>query len=288
MKKPFLQHIIPPKNTSFLVEYSKSGNIEYDNFWHFHPEYEIAYVPHGKGKRFIGHRISMYNDGDLVMLGPKIPHNTLYYGYESSDYEQYVILFDGSHISEMKTFFPEFEQVEQLLKKSSTGLYIRGKQKHELGNEIKKMFQMNTFDRLMALFTLLNKTAKNTTTSLRASSYLVATPESTFRLQKVYAIIREDFMQKITTQEVANNIGMTESSFCRFFLKNTGRSFKQALIDYRINEACTMLANTNLPIGIVAIDSGFSNASMFSKYFKKIVGERPLAYRSRFYMEINA
>lgn len=289
MIKPFLQHISPPKNASFLLEFNKSGNLEYDNFWHFHPEYEIAYIPHGKGKRFIGHKISMYDDGDLVMLGPKIPHNTLYYGYESSDYKQYVILFDGAHINKMKTFFPEFEQIEQLLRKSATGLYIKGEQKHELGNFIKSMFKLKTFDRLLGLFTLLDKIAKNVTTvSLQASSYLVASPESTFRLQKVYTIIREDFKCKITTKEVASKIGMTESSFCRFFLKNTGRSFKQALLDYRINEACTLLANSSLPIGIVALDSGFSNASMFSKYFKKKVGERPLAYRNRFCLSFNS
>lgn len=42
--------------------------------WHFHPEYELTLTLNSKGERYIGDTISEYEDFDLVLLGPNIPH----------------------------------------------------------------------------------------------------------------------------------------------------------------------------------------------------------------------
>ena len=46
-------------------------------FWHIHPEYELVYIKNGHGKRHVGKMISTYTDGDLVLLGPNVPHSSL-------------------------------------------------------------------------------------------------------------------------------------------------------------------------------------------------------------------
>ena len=42
--------------------------------YHFHPEYELKYVIESKGKRFVGDTIENFQEGDLILLGPNIPH----------------------------------------------------------------------------------------------------------------------------------------------------------------------------------------------------------------------
>ncbi|CAB3783977.1 hypothetical protein LMG28614_01820 [Paraburkholderia ultramafica] len=43
--------------------------------WHFHPEYEIHLIVATTGKMFVGDHISSFAPGNLVLLGPNLPHN---------------------------------------------------------------------------------------------------------------------------------------------------------------------------------------------------------------------
>ena len=42
--------------------------------WHVHPEYELILVIQGHGYRIVGDNISRLAVGDLVMVGPGLPH----------------------------------------------------------------------------------------------------------------------------------------------------------------------------------------------------------------------
>jgi hypothetical protein len=46
----------------------------FDPNWHFHPEYQLFCVLEGSGTRFIGDNIKHFGAGDMVFLGPNIPH----------------------------------------------------------------------------------------------------------------------------------------------------------------------------------------------------------------------
>jgi len=41
---------------------------------HSHKNFELNYILSGSGKRIVGNSISSYAPGDLVLLGPNIPH----------------------------------------------------------------------------------------------------------------------------------------------------------------------------------------------------------------------
>lgn len=42
--------------------------------WHYHPEIEIMYILEGTGTQFVGDHIDQYQEGDVCMVGPKLPH----------------------------------------------------------------------------------------------------------------------------------------------------------------------------------------------------------------------
>ncbi|HEY0110008.1 MAG TPA: AraC family ligand binding domain-containing protein, partial [Fibrella sp.] len=46
----------------------------FDPNWHFHPHYQLFLVEEGTGTRFIGDSIRPFAPGDLVMIGPDLPH----------------------------------------------------------------------------------------------------------------------------------------------------------------------------------------------------------------------
>lgn len=61
--------------------------------------------------------------------------------------------------------------------------------------------------------------------------------------------------------------------------KYTGRSLHQYLIDIRINKAIGLLETTDKKIHEIAVEVGFSDATHFSRTFRKFTGRSPSDYR---------
>ena len=70
--KPFLEHIKTSKDSSWVLFDRRLPAIPFE--WHYNSEYELTLTLNSRGQRFIGDNISRYDDGDLVLIGPKIPH----------------------------------------------------------------------------------------------------------------------------------------------------------------------------------------------------------------------
>lgn len=265
------------------MSHNKDPFLCHQDFWHFHPEFEIVYVPHGQGRRFVGQNVSRYIEGDLVLLGPNIPHNAFNFGYESAGYEEYVIQFKGSRIEKMAEGFPEFHRIAQLLAHARTGIAIKGEAKHVIGALVKKMFDLNPFQRLMQLFLVLREMSLVTEVEgLEAGQFLSINATHLKRIEQVYQVIQREYQHDLSTRQMAGELAMTESSFCRFFRHATGKSFKQALTEVRIQKACTLLMQSDLSVASVASQCGFNNISLFNRFFKEMTEMTPNKYRKLF------
>ncbi|HXB08698.1 MAG TPA: AraC family transcriptional regulator [Puia sp.] len=282
MRKASREIISPTSGASFYMAHFKAPVLCHGDYWHFHPEFEIVYVPHGRGKRFIGHKASRYTGGDLVLLGPNILHNTFNFGFESpaAGYEEYVIQFKREQIETMTERFPEFAGIAKLLDGAGTGIAITGKAKHRLGALIKKMHHLPPFPRLMQLFSVLREMSLTPDTQdLKARESLPLSAVHSGRIQQVYQIIQTRYQDDVSTRQIAGDLAMTESSFCRFFKQATGKTLKQSLTEVRIQKACLLLTGSDLPIATVASHAGFNNVSLFNRAFKTLTKSTPQQYR---------
>jgi len=75
---------------------------------------------------------------------------------------------------------------------------------------------------------------------------------------------------------------MSERSFARHFLKETGLSPAQYVLAARVERAKTLLERADWPIERIAERSGFGSIDALQRAFAKQVGVSPRDYRARF------
>lgn len=278
---PALERIEPSFGNSFALRKFEAGIR--DNSaprWHFHPEIEIVYIENGSGKRHIGNHISQYSNGDLIMVGSNLPHfgfTDRFSGTKKEIIVQFTDDFLGSEIFSKIELAP----IGRLFEKSKFGLSFFGNTKTEVGQRLESLFYMNNFEKLTELLKILFLLSQSREVNLLNAAGIVmeTNPERVTKLDEVFTFVRKEFRNEIRLDSVAALINLTAPSFCRFFKKNTGKTFVEFLNDYRITHACKLLAESSLPITEICFESGFNNFSHFNACFRNTTGMSPSAYR---------
>ncbi|WP_235298106.1 helix-turn-helix domain-containing protein [Portibacter marinus] len=283
---PILEKVEPNFGNSWTYKLFEERKPNSQPFWHYHPEIELVYLESGSGKRHIGNHLSYFNDGDLIMIGPNLPHvgfTDRLTGDESEIVVQFRMDFLGAD------FFDnvEMQEIRALLELSKSGISFYGKTKHEVGILLKDFNWVKIkFDQLLQLLRILQNLALSDeyhVLNANDSVTMVMNPQDNDRMDIIYDYIRGHFEEKIYVEDVAETVAMTVPSFSRYFKKMAGKTFSEFLMNYRIVHASKLLAEDQLSVAEVCFSSGFNNFSHFTKSFKKITGKSPSDYKKSLY-----
>jgi two-component system response regulator YesN len=91
--------------------------------------------------------------------------------------------------------------------------------------------------------------------------------------------IRQNIRKQLKLKEVADYMGFSVSYFSTLFSKEEEITFKEYVINSRIERAKVLLENTNLPMKTIAYETGFQDPDYFSKVFNQRAGMSPSCYR---------
>ena len=92
--------------------------------------------------------------------------------------------------------------------------------------------------------------------------------------------INTHFRENLTLDDVAEFAGFSRYYFSRSFRKQTGYTFKDYLIQKRLQVAMDLLIRSNIPMQEVAVESGFGSVATFNRAFKEKKGCTPTQYRA--------
>lgn len=84
-------------------------------------------------------------------------------------------------------------------------------------------------------------------------------------MQQVFAYIFANLSEDIRLPDMARMVGMSDSSFSRFFKKNNGNSFIDQVNKLRIWKAEQLLTDTSMPITDICFEVGYRNLSNFNR-----------------------
>ena len=278
--KPKYEEISPSFGSSFTYLKFNGNNKTNSPYWHFHPEFEIVFVANGKGHRKVGERLSEYESGELIFVGPNVPH--LGFAQDVDDNFVEIVVQMGDHFLG-KDFFeiPEMAEVKKLFERSKTGLLFGHETKWLVGSRLIKMEDYDNFSKMTELLLILQMLAyAKDCTPLNVTSMAVEVKQQDQdRMQLLNHFIESNYQRKFVLEEAAVVVNMTVPSLCRFFKNLTHRTFMEYANEFRVAQATRILSQKHMSISSVSYECGFNNLSHFNKQFKAITGQTPSAYR---------
>ncbi len=276
--KPEFEPIQPTPGSSFTLRHYTEAR-DRDISWHYHPEYELVYIPTGSGRRHIGQHVSGYAGGELVFMGPNLPHLSFSYEKDGS-FEQVVLQLREDFMGEGFLQKPELAAVQQLFQRSRQGLAFGAATRVAVGPTLRAMLAQPAPARLLTLLGLLYALADAPdATELHADMGLSALQvREQQRLKQVYEHIEQHYADPVTVQQMADLTFLTVPAFCRYIKKMTGQTLTVLLQEYRISQAGLLLGQGR-PVAEVSFATGFNNLSHFNRTFRKLTGQRPSEYR---------
>lgn len=285
-------HTLPvDADASFLYKILECKH--FPNPWHVHKEIEIVLIDKSSGTRFVGNAVNNFDDGDLCIIGPNIPHvyknGKEYYGKHPGLKARSVFVhFKKNFLGENFMNIPEMEGVNHFLSKSPLAYSIHRGSKRFI---IKKLLEMKTEPapkRLVSLLEILIDLSKsNDLTQLLPNDFYShsSAAVNSQKLNQIFRFISDHYTEKIYIEEIAGKLHMSVPSFSRFFKKNTRKTFSEYLTEVRISHACRLLMEDKYKISEICYESGFDNLSNFYRQFSKITNTSPGLYRKRFLNE---
>lgn len=257
--------------------------------WHYHPAIEIMYITRGIGTRFVGDCIEQYEEGDVCMIGPNLPHewrnDDAYFDKESGLRATCICLFFKREIFDPNFIrLPEMNNIRDLIERSRRGLKFTGKSKLEITRFIRSSVNGVGVRKVTNLLTLLELMATSTEYELLASVGFTnsVNSEDFERFNKVYKFLVKNFATSIRLEEVSTLVGLTPTAFCRYFKERTKKTFVEYLNEMRIGYSKKLLLENKMKISTISGEVGFPNLSNFISQFKKVTGMSPSQFQKQF------
>src|SRR5690606_21652240 len=143
------------------------------NNHHFHNDYELVYVLESTGTRFIGDHIAGFEDGDMVFIGPNLPHawfnDRAYYQRQDGLLARSIVTyFKHTWLHETALHLPQSGKLSLLLENAARGIRIRGATAKRIAQLLVCTQHANGLKRSANILYLLHELAETTEYELLA------------------------------------------------------------------------------------------------------------------------
>ncbi|MEH7413792.1 AraC family transcriptional regulator [Neobacillus drentensis] len=268
----------------------------YEDFsYHSHEKYEIYYFHGGNCKYLIGDHIYHLQEDDIIIMNGLTLHRA--YPEPGITYERSLIEFSSEWLRPILYNLNVPELLTPFTQLNNT--LFRGTDKETL-NEIKtilrRIVSIDVNTPIGDVGSGENRLREGEITTLVvqllfkifqvSQQKLVKIPpiesERNTHVKRIIPWIERNFCSSISLDCIAENLNLSKYYMARIFKDVTGFTIMQYLMLCRINRAKYLLEiHPEKSILEVALESGFEDASHFSRFFRKQMNLTPSEYRNR-------
>ena len=264
----------------YIVERHKS---QFTYPLHQHREYELNFIQNGEGlRRIVGDNVEETSALDLVLIcGENLEHIWEQGNCTAEDIREITIQFSPDLFGGALLGKNQFSRIAKMLEHATHGIAFPQetimKEYHRLDTLAS---EKDSFNQFISCLQLLYELSGSDYRILASSSFAHAPRDrESRRVLKVKEYINEHYAEPLTLEMMADLVGMSPSSFSRFFRQHTDRTLTSYLIDIRLGQAARELVDTSQNISEICYQCGFNNLSNFNRIFKAKRGMSPREFR---------
>lgn len=252
--------------------------------WHFHPEYELHLVCATSGRYFIGDFIGQFAPGNLVLVGPNLPHNWIseVADQTSVPLRSRVMQFTEDFAGRLIECFPELLGTKLLFERSKTGLLFGPQTSLAVTASMQKLIGASGADRITLFLSIISDLSKDDEAQTLTSKCYLPDPSGFMStgINEVLGHINNNLSEALDETTLARLAGVTPSTLSRSFRRHTGQSLIKYVNRLRVTLACQLLMSSDFgSVTEVCFASGFNNLSNFNRQFLALRGMTPTQFR---------
>lgn len=253
---------------------------------HAHQEFELNFVQNASGvRRIVGDSIEIIGDYDLVLItGSDLEHVWEQYECQSKNIREITIQFSSELFNNEFMQKKQFKSIRKMLDNAKKGIVFPMEAIMTIYSKLDKLANERGFYAMIHFLTILYELSQYENYRHLASDTFTNGNETinSRRILKVHQYINKNYKEKIELRHLAKMVGMTETSFSRFFKLRTGKTPSDYIINVRLGHATRLLIDSTHSIAEICYQCGFNNLSNFNRIFKSKKQFTPKEFRENY------
>ena len=242
---------------------------------HFHTHYELFYVYEGEITFQLESQIKALIKGDLLIVSPEYFHRIV-----SSDKGKSFNLNFVINKSEEKTDFKIYSALKNVL--SDNYLYIQKAEElyPALNAILNKLTEAQTYDICLNLYdfvTVFLRVLKNNYTFPKSKQSSLNSKIK--RDHKLHLLLNNFYNTDLSIDYIAKMLHLSVRQTNRIIHKNYNCGFREIIRSLRMNQAATLLTDTDMKITDIAQSVGYSSICSFYNAFSQYYNQKPTDFR---------
>lgn len=281
---PLFEQVTIPAGHSWGLLWRELDTIPF--IWHYHPQFELTLTVNARGQRYIGDHLGNFEPGDLVLVGPNLPHT--WSASERIDDAQpmlaVVVWFSLEWITQLASVLPELHGLRQLAQRAGPALQFTPQAAARSAAMLLQLQSLPQPQRLPLLLSVLLELAGDMQAQPLASNalQLIAADGQQRRMANVLDYMHLHFRQEIAMEELAERAALSLGAFHRFFKRHALCTPSTYLARLRIGRACQQLIQTRHGVAAIAQEAGYRNLAHFNRQFRADKQMTPRAFRQQY------
>lgn len=257
--------------------------------FHKHSDFELHFIPRGKGKVILGNEPFSLHEGLMYLTGPGLMHFQEADAFEAMDELCLHIDIQKLPVSDEE----DSQDWGARWERAEAESCIRQLEQLPARPVLDQYRAMECFltayrawhENQPGVLTVIKQSIIQILLRMTRAYEMMPQPElpsrdmKHYRYQMAVQFIKDNYMAPLTLEVVAERVQISARQLQRIFREQTGGTFSEYIEQVRLMHICSELADSDATIDQIAFQNGFSSANYLHYVFKKKLGTTPMQYR---------